>query len=252
MAETDTAFLRARDVAQALSLLSRLPLPAISHDRGARTAWAYPLAGMVIGAIAALGGALAQGLGLPLPLVALVTLGLSVICTGALHEDGLADSADGLWGGWTRERRLEIMKDSHIGTYGVIALCLSLGARGAALWLLFEEGPATATGAILATAALSRAVMPGLMSALPHARATGLSHSQGRPTRRTAALGLGIACAVTIMLTGAPGVWAIIWALIVSVLVARVAQVRIAGQTGDILGASQQATEIAVLLSLSA
>ena len=252
MAETDTALMRARDVTQALSLLSRLPLRGVSHDRGARAGWAYPVAGLVIGGLAALGGSVAQWLGLPAPLAALVALAVLVICSGAIHEDGLADTADGLWGGWTRQRRLEIMTDSHIGTYGVIALCLSLGARGAALWLLFEEGPATATGAILASAALSRAVMPGLMSALPHARATGLSHSQGRPTRRTAALGLGIACAVTIMLTGAPGVWAIIWALIVSVLVARVAQVRIAGQTGDILGASQQATEIAVLLSLSA
>ena len=94
--------------------------------------------------------------------------------------------------------------------------------------------------------------MPCVMTALPHARDTGLSHSQGRPTPRTAALGLGIAFCVTILLTGAPGLWAVIWALIVASLAARIAQVRIGGQTGDILGATQQVTEIAVLLSLSA
>ncbi|MGM0662102.1 MAG: adenosylcobinamide-GDP ribazoletransferase [Pseudomonadota bacterium] len=246
----DTALMRARDVAQAVSLLSRLPLRGTAHDRGARAAWAYPVAGMVVGVLAASGGALAQGLGLPAPLAALVALGLLVICTGALHEDGLADSADGLWGGWSRERRLEIMKDSHIGTYGVIALVLSLGARWAALWLLFTQGPATAAAAIVASAGLSRAVMPCVMAALRHARATGLSHSQGRPSPRTAALGLGIAGATTLLLTGGAGIWAVIWALIAASLVARIAQVKIGGQTGDILGATQQITEIAVLFSI--
>jgi adenosylcobinamide-GDP ribazoletransferase len=252
MAETDTALMRARDMPQALSLLSRLPLPRIAHDRGARAAWAYPLAGVVIGGLAASGGALALWAGLPTPLAALVALALLVICTGALHEDGLADSADGLWGGWTRERRLEIMKDSHIGTYGVIALVLSLGARWAALWLLFDHGSGTAAAAILASAALSRAVMPGVMTALRHARATGLSHSQGRPSPRTAAFGLGIACGVTLVLTGDAGLWAVIWALIAAGLVARIAQRKIGGQTGDILGATQQMTEIAVLFSILA
>lgn len=250
MAKTDTALMRARDVMQALTLLSRLPLGGFSHDRGARAAWAYPVAGMVIGAIAALGGASAQALGLPAPLAALIALVLLVICSGALHEDGLADTADGLWGGWTRQRRLEIMKDSHIGTYGVIALVLSLGARGSALWLLFDHGPGTATAAIVASAALSRAVMPCVMAALPHARETGLSHGQGRPAPRTAIVGLGIACGVAIGLTGGAGVWAMLWALIATGLVARIAQAKIGGQTGDILGATQQITEIAVLFSL--
>lgn len=252
MAETDTALIRARDVTQALSLLSRLPLPRVSHDRGARAAWAYPLAGMVIGAIAALGGATALWAGLPAPLTALIALALLVICSGALHEDGLADTADGLWGGWTRERRLDIMKDSHIGTYGVIALVLSLGARWAALWLLYDHGSGTAAVAIVASAALSRAVLPCVMTALPHARETGLSHSQGRPSPRTAVTGLGIACGVVIGLTGGAGVWAVLWALIAAGLVARIAQVKIGGQTGDILGATQQMTEIAVLVYLSA
>lgn len=250
MAENDTALFRARDVAQALTLLSRLPMRTVAHDRGARAAWAYPLAGMVIGGLAALGGAVAHGMGLPAPLAAVVALGVSVISTGAIHEDGLADAADGLWGGWTVDRRLEIMKDSHVGTYGVIAIFLSLGARWSALWLLFAQGPMTAALALVASAALSRAVMPCLMAALPHARATGLSHSQGRPSPATAALGLGVGCGIAVLLTGGAGLGAAIWALLAAAAAARIAQVKIGGQTGDILGATQQMAEIAVLFSL--
>ncbi|MEI4232124.1 adenosylcobinamide-GDP ribazoletransferase [Roseovarius sp. D22-M7] len=252
MAEIDTALMRARDVSQALTLLSRLPARATSHDRGARAAWAYPLAGLVIGGLAALGGAVAVWSGLPLPLAALVALALLIVCSGALHEDGLADTADGLWGGWTRERRLEIMKDSHIGTYGVIALCLSLGARWGALWLLFAQGPGPASAALLASAALSRALMPCVMATVPHARATGLSHSQGRPRPATAAVGLGLGCIAALLLTGGAGLWAVIWAVVVAALIARIAHARIGGQTGDILGATQQSVEIAILFSLLA
>lgn len=251
MSDPDTALVRLRDVAQAVSLLTRLPLRGVTHDRGARAAWAYPLAGMVVGGLAALGGVLAQSAGLPAPLVALVALSVFILSTGALHEDGLADTADGLWGGWTRERRLEIMKDSHIGTYGVIVLVLSLGARWLALWLLFEASPDAAAAALVASATMSRALMPCVMAALPNARKTGLSHLQGRPGRATAALGLGIGCAVTILMTGGAGVWAVVFAMIAASVVAGLARGKIGGQNGDILGATQQGVEIAMLLSLS-
>jgi adenosylcobinamide-GDP ribazoletransferase len=252
MAENDKALIRLGDMPLALSLLSRLPVPLRRFDRGARAAWAYPLAGLVIGGIAALGGLTAWAIGLPTPLVALIALALPIVLSGAMHEDGLADTADGLWGGWTRARRLEIMKDSHIGSYGVIALILSLGARGVALWLLYEAGPATATVALLAAALLSRAMMPGVMCALPHARATGLSQAQGRPPRTTALLGLAIAVALTLGLVGAAGMSALIAAGIVTCAMTLVARAKIGGQTGDILGATQQLTEITVLFSLLA
>lgn len=250
MAENDKALIRLRDMPLALSLLSRLPVPLRRFDRGARAAWAYPLAGLVLGGIAGLGGLMALALGLPTPLVALIALALPIILSGAMHEDGLADTADGLWGGWTPERRLEIMKDSHIGSYGVIALVLSLGARGVALWLLFEASPATAATALLAAALLSRAMMTGVMCALPHARANGLSQAQGRPPRTTALLGLAIAVALTFGLVGAAGLGAVVAAGIVTCAIALIARAKIGGQTGDILGATQQLAEIAVLISL--
>ena len=250
MAENDTALMRARDIALALSLLSRLPVRCGSYARGARAAWAYPLAGLVVGGLAALGGLVALWCGLPSPLAALIALALGIVTTGAMHEDGLADSADGLWGGWTRARRLEIMRDSHIGSYGVIALCLSLAARGGVLWLLFAQSPAAGVTGVLVAATLSRAAMAGVMAALPHARADGLSHSQGRAPMATVLLGLGLSIGVALILAGSAGLWAVLWAGLVTVAVAALAQAKIGGQTGDILGATQQMVEIAVLVSL--
>ncbi|MEQ8902009.1 MAG: adenosylcobinamide-GDP ribazoletransferase [Roseovarius sp.] len=250
MAENDTALIRASDIALALSLLSRLPVRCGSYARGAHAAWAYPLAGLVIGGLAALGGLVAQWCGLPAPLAALVVLTLGIVTTGAMHEDGLADSADGLWGGWTQARRLEIMRDSHIGSYGVIALGLSLAARGVALWLLFSQSPAAGVTGVLVAATLSRAAMAGVMAALPHARSDGLSHSQGPTPMGAVLLGLGLSIGVALILAGSAGLWAVLWAGLVTVAVTALAQAKIGGQTGDILGATQQMAEIAVLVSL--
>ncbi|SEL10426.1 cobalamin-5'-phosphate synthase [Roseovarius azorensis] len=252
MAETDTALIRFRDVPLALGLLSRLPMPVRDTARGARAAWAYPLAGVLIGSLAALGGLGALWLGLPAPVAALVALSLMIALSGALHEDALADTTDGLCGGWTPERRLEIMKDSHIGSYGVIALCLSLGARWSALWMLYQVSPATATSALIVSATLSRAMMPLLMTALPHARTTGLSHNVGRAPGSTAALGLAIALVMTLLLLGGAGMSAIAVAALTTLALALIARARIGGQTGDILGATQQLAEIAILFSLLA
>ena len=241
-----------QDLITALALLSRLPVP--DHNdatlRPAQSAWAYPLVGAVIGAMAAFAGMLAIAIGTPAPLAAALVLGTLIVSTGAMHEDGLADTADGLWGGWTPTRRLDIMKDSHIGAYGVIALVLSLLTRWAALWVLLEAGIALAVAALISAAMLSRAVMPALMSALPHARYTGLSHSVGQVATGTAAFAAAIACVTAILLLGTDAFMAIFWVAGLTIALGSIAKRKIGGQTGDILGASQQATEIAVLLSI--
>lgn len=249
--EHDDALVLPEDILQALALLSRLPVPVRGAGRGARAAWAYPFAGLVIGAAAALVGLVAHALGLPAPLAALVALAAQIAVTGALHEDGLADTADGLWGGWTRGQRLDIMRDSRIGAYGVIALNLALAARWAALWLLFEASTAGAVAAILATAALSRAAMPALMAALPHARADGLSHGVGTARPDTAAIAAGVGAVVALAFTGLGAFGAVFWAAAATAAVGAVARAKIGGQTGDILGAGQQAAEIAILFSLA-
>lgn len=248
MSKNDQPLVSLGDIPLALGLLTRLPVPITDTSRSAHAAWAYPLAGLVAAGLAALAGLVASSFGTPAPLSALISLAVLIVTTGAMHEDGLADTADGLWGGWNRDRRLEIMKDSHIGTYGVIALLLSLGARWSALTLLFQMD--SAVFGLLAAALLSRASMPVLMASLPHARHTGLSHSVGQVGRPTAAIAAIVACFLCIFLIGSQIIGAVIATLLVTVTMGLIAQRKIQGQTGDILGATQQLAEIAVLFSL--
>jgi adenosylcobinamide-GDP ribazoletransferase len=249
--KNDQGLVKPSDFPLALALLTRLPVHVASFERGARAPWAYPLVGLLTGGLAGLGGLAALWGGLPTPLAALIALGILTVTTGAMHEDGLADTADGLWGGWDRARRLDIMKDSHIGSYGVIALVLSFSGRWAALWLLFEASSSMALTGLLVAPMLSRATMPALMAALPHARDHGLSHSTGRPTVATAALGLAIGAILGLFLLGWGIFGALFWAAIFATVMGRIAQAKIGGQTGDILGATQQVTEIAVLFYLT-
>ncbi len=218
--------------------------------RGAQAAWAYPLAGLVVGGIAALTGLVALGLGMPSNIAAGLVLAALILITGAMHEDGLADSADGLWGGWDAARRLQIMRDSHIGTYGVLALLLSLGLRWTALAALLATGDVVAP--ILASAILSRAPMVVLMHSLPHARTDGLSHDTGRPTRRDAGIAAGLAVVFGLFCIGLGVIPVAIVLCLVGVAIASLARAKIGGQTGDILGATQQVAEISVLLTLAA
>ncbi len=250
MVKNDTQSPMPSDIIHAIALLTRLPVPSDDAKRGAAAAWAYPLVGLVVGGVAATAGALGCWLGLPTLLCALLSLATMITLTGAMHEDGLADTADGLWGGWTREARLEIMKDSHIGTYGVLALVLAAAARWGALWLLFEMGVSVACAALIVGATVSRATMPALMAYLPHARQTGLSHSVGAASRSNAWIACGIAALIALLFTGTSIFGVIFWAVLLTIALARIAQRKIGGQTGDILGASQQITEIAVLWSL--
>lgn len=244
--------IRFGDVLSATALLTRLPVPARPDGRAAEAAWAHPVAGLIVGALAALAGALGHWAGLPAPLCALVALAALIAATGALHEDGLADTADGLWGGWTPERRLEIMRDSRIGAYGAIALALSLAARWAALSALYEAGPGAAAAAIAAAAALSRAAMPAMMWALPPARESGMSAGVGRVPGGAAILAAALAGAAALALVGWEAPLAALWAAAAAAAAIAVARERLGGHTGDAVGATQQVAEIAVLLSIVA
>ncbi|WP_127114183.1 adenosylcobinamide-GDP ribazoletransferase [Shimia sediminis] len=236
------------DIATALALLTRLPVRA-SFSRGAKAAWAYPLVGLVVATLAAVPTGIALAVGLPATLAALIWVAGSVILTGAMHEDGLADCADGFWGGWDRARRLEIMKDSQIGSYGVIALCLSLVARWIAVSMILQE-PAW-LAALIGVAVASRATMPALMTALPHARDTGLSQSQGRPVRETAAVAAVLAIAALVLTSGGSTFGLIVVAALTALACFAIAKSKIGGQTGDVLGATQQLTEVALLMALA-
>ena len=161
-----------------------------------------------------------------------------------MHYDGLADSLDGLWGGWSQKQRLDIMKDSHIGVYGVVGLTCILGLQAA----LYGQLAAQSLWPILGVMALSRAMMVPLMTA-PNARGTGLSASVGRPAPQTAILAVALGGAIAALSGALP---ALIGAPLGALAVAIIAKRKIGGQTGDILGACQQCAETCALICLVA
>jgi adenosylcobinamide-GDP ribazoletransferase len=241
------------DVLAAGSFLTRLPLARLAPIESgllARSMRAFPVVGIVVGLIGWAVFALAARLGLPEAATALAALAATVLLTGGLHEDGLADTADGFGGGADRERKLAIMRDSRSGTYGVMALIFTLGLRGAALAALTV---AAAGPALVAAHAVSRAAMPLVMRFLAPARPDGLGASAGQPDDSALAWCLGIALVVALLCLGlSRGIVALaVTALAVAALGA-LAQRQIGGQTGDVLGAAQQVAEVAMLLTAAA
>ncbi|MEQ8355614.1 MAG: adenosylcobinamide-GDP ribazoletransferase [Kiloniellaceae bacterium] len=243
------------DLLGAGRLLTRLPLGGAAADQkkpigAAETSHAarcYPLIGLGIGALAATAFAVAEWLALPPFAAALAALSVSLLVTGALHEDGLADVADGFGGGPDRSRKLAIMRDSHIGTYGVVALILVTAARGGSLAAIAEPG--LAASALIAAHALSRAGLAPLMWILPPARSDGLAAATGRPSMTDAitALLIGVA-AMLLLLDLAVAFVAILACGTLQCGMALQARRQIGGVTGDVLGAAQQLGEAAVLL----
>ena len=238
------------DLIAAFGLLTRLPLPHSTIAPNPRSAWAWPVVGATIGALAAAMASLALALSMPAGVVAAIALATAAILTGGLHEDGLADTADGLFGGWSRERRLEIMKDSRIGSYGTLALLLITLMRWSALTSLVAAGQHWA--ALIAVGAVSRAPMALLIAALPNARGAGLAHATGKPPRGAVTAALIIAATFALLCTGTGLLGMAALAAVTTFALARLARARIGGQTGDILGASQQLAEAAALAMAAA
>ncbi|WP_245582505.1 adenosylcobinamide-GDP ribazoletransferase [Neorhizobium lilium] len=247
------------DLARSVGFLSRLPVPDrffSGHDGTvSRAVQAFPVAGLVIAVVPALVLFLLSRSHDPL-LPAIVALGLQSLLTGALHEDGLADAADGLGGGRDREHSLSIMKDSRVGSYGVIVLILSFGLRASALSALAQYDPALASLALLAAAAISRAFMVAHWRSLPPVREGGVAANAGQPEEkaRNIALGIGVASALLLLIpvAGLPrGALSLVFAGLVAFGFTRYVGERLGGHTGDTIGATQQLSEIAMLIALA-
>ncbi|MDA7428001.1 adenosylcobinamide-GDP ribazoletransferase [Primorskyibacter aestuariivivens] len=245
--------LRARlaELQIAVMLLTRLPAGRIGGDAPAMaaTVWAWPLVGALVGAIAGAVYYAAWLLGLPSLVAVLMAICALALATGAMHEDGLADLADGFGGGPDKERKLEIMRDSRIGTYGVLALVLSVALRVSLIAALPDPGIAIA--GLVAMAMASRAGMALWLWALPPARDNGLGRSAGGVSALALAIALMLGQAGGLILGGV--LWLPIGAAVLAGggFIALLAKRQIGGQTGDVLGASQQSGEIAGLLALS-
>lgn len=246
---------RLAEIQIALMLLTRLPSVRLSNPVPPISAavWAFPFAGLAIGSITALALGAAIWSGLPAGLAAGLALAVGLLATGALHEDGLADVADGFGGGRDRTHKLEIMRDSRIGSYGTLALILSLGLRWQALVVLAERDLSDACAAVIALAMTSRAALPVALTLMPAARSDGLGHAAHSSGGLRPAIAVAIGAMAAFSLLG-PGTTAVSIILQAAALVAmgRLAMRQIAGQTGDVLGAMQQTAEIVGLLAVVA
>ncbi|MCW2275160.1 adenosylcobinamide-GDP ribazoletransferase [Rhodoblastus acidophilus] len=247
-----------RETAEALRFFSRMPIPggviASGDDffRGAlRRA---PYAGAVLGFGFGLMLLAATNAGATPQVAAWLVVGLSALVTGAMHEDGLADVADGFGGGYTREKRLEIMRDSRIGAFGASALIFSFGARVAALSTL-AAAPERAILALVAAGAISRAACLAPLVLLRPARTDGLGRASLMNVGEARQSWIAAAVFAFAPLLAGFSLTACLASLLLAVFAVRVlcgwAQRMIGGQTGDVAGAAQQVAEIIVLAVLS-
>ncbi len=242
------------DVAAALMLLTRIPVRwerfSESPPDLARSAWANPVVGLLVGGIGACTLVSAAWLGLPALPASLLTIVAQCLATGAFHEDGLADVADGFGGGVNRQAKLEIMKDSRIGTFGGLAVVFSVGLRAAAI---AELPMSNAALGLVAAGTVSRAAIVAMLWGLESARPEGLGAALRRPARGelVAAVILGVVPAV-ISLGPSVALRSTASGLAAVCLLSVVARRQIGGYTGDVLGAGQQACEVVFLLALAA
>lgn len=243
----------ARDLKIAMIFFTRVP---VAYDGALglgelKRAWrAVPLVGAVIGAVGAAGYDCMVRAGLPPGLAALLSIMVTVLLTGALHEDGLSDFVDGAGGGRDREQRLAIMRDSRIGAYGVLALIFSVALRAGGIAMIAE--PYAVALGLVATHAVARAMVPLAISRMEPARSDGLGADAGKPTRLTLAITLVLAAILAIGLLGPRhGLIVLGVAALAAMIVAWVARRLVGGYTGDVLGAVEQAAEISMILCLA-
>jgi adenosylcobinamide-GDP ribazoletransferase len=242
------------DVAVALSFFSRVPVdvPTGAFDLS-RVAGGWPAAGLLIAVAPATVVVVAAWLNLPALVTAFLAIAAGVAMTGALHEDGLADSFDGLGGGGNAEKRLAIMRDSRLGTFGALALFLVLATRGAAFAVLAVH-PSRAVLALLAAAMVSRAMALWHWSATSPARRDGMAFAAGQPDTAALQIGLlsGLAGAIVLVIAfGFAAILGLVLAALATGLFSPLVNRRIGGHTGDTIGAAQQIAETLLFVGLS-
>ncbi len=245
------------DFIMALRFFSRLPTGSSPHQTPnlGRIAMALPLASVAIGigpALLLVGGALA---GLPSYFAAALAVAAMVLASGAMAEDALADAADGLFGGHSIERRLDIMKDSRHGTYGVAALCLFILLRVTALGAIAAVNPLAAGSIWLAASIVGRSGALWVAVALPPARREGAAATAGQLPARNFSVGAVFAALLLFLLAGpATSMFALVVAVMLAVTVmtgwTALCRRLVGGQTGDLIGALGALVEVAVLAAL--
>lgn len=240
------------DIRIAVTFLTRLPIRSfetVYPEQLLRAQRVLPLVGAIIGIAIGLVYAALTTIGAPALASAALALGVGALITGALHEDGLADMADGFGGGRDKDSKLEIMRDSRLGTYGALVTIASFTIKASALSTL--SGVA-AVAALAACHALARGGVSAISISLPFARKDGLAATAGRPSLATAGTSALLAIAIAfIVLPWFVAVVAALGAVLSFAAVRSLASRQIGGQTGDVLGAAEQIAEAVILLILA-
>lgn len=244
------------DIADNLAFFTRLPLPPRCQAPDfKRIGWASPLVGAAVGALGACGLLGARALSLPALVSATLAVAVQIIATGALHEDGLADVADGFGGGRDRASKLAILRDSRIGAYGAVALALSLLLRVAAVTAMVHRSAAFAATALILSGGAARAGALAPLAWLQPARSDGAGATAGALGARA----MGPPAVTLALLAAGLGLLTleVVRALFACAIAAGAARLfsdmsrrQIGGQTGDVCGASAALAEIATLLAL--
>ena len=241
---------RLKELKVSILFLTRLPAGAVKGNipKIADIIWTFPIVGFLVGLIIGLSCFGLQWAGLSPVLSSILAVFIGILITGALHEDGLADSADGFGGGQGTLNKLEIMRDSRIGSYGVLALILALAARVFAL----SDLPITYQSIILiiCIAMVSRLAMACYLFWLPPAREDGLGH-QADVTNLTSILAAAAFCLPAIILSGDEILWVLIGIFLVAFSFGILAKKQVGGQTGDVCGAGQVLSETTGLIVLT-
>lgn len=249
---------RIAELRAAAGFLTRLPVgkgalrPAIL----AQGAWAFPVVGAGVGLVAGVVFATVVMAGAPPMVAGFAAVLTSILLSGGLHEDGLADTIDGLAGGSDRAESLAIMRDSRIGAMGTLALVFSVGVRVAALAAVAAAVPNLAPLALIAAGALGRACLPPILRLEPKARADGLAVAAGTPSGEgaAAAIGIGVLAAALALapISATAFALSVAGAAVGAAVMSNIATRRLGGVTGDVLGAVEQVAEAAALVALAA
>ncbi len=243
------------DIYAAFMLLTRIPVnwQKISPNTPPnlnRCLWVYPVVGVVVSLIGAIIYLGTQALDIPQMTSILLSLSAMIITTGAFHEDGLADTMDGFGGGASPEKKLEIMRDSRIGTYGGLALIISIGLKVTGLSAL---SAGNVVSALLVGATVSRLMIIFTLMMLPPARKKSLSVEAGKPSTKSVIVASTITILVCLTLQDIITIIYVLSAAIVSTaMFCRLSYKQVGGYSGDILGSTQQISEISIYLTLCA
>ena len=240
-----------KDFLMAVVFLTRLPVSLSENTKNTKLAdviWAFPVVGVFVGVLASLVMLIGYQLGLSPLVCGLFAVVTQVLITGALHEDGLADVADGFGGGNKVIDKLRIMRDSRVGTYGVLALVFSISLRASLIASMAT--PTTAVLALISAGVVSRALMALAMNQLEIVRTDGLASGAGKPTNEATLVTLALGVTIAFLLLGVSGWIVLLAAFGAAIMTGFFAKRQIGGQTGDVLGTVQQVTETAVLISV--